>query len=286
MSYVWPDHLQKLRAYLDAQGVDTSALKTERQAGYFAQKLLNTRFHFPKDRSASMFKIMQGLQNAIPAVPVKAESMPVSQQARSKKPEKRDLFGVVPKPHHVFDHDSVSKGLVIFCDGACEPNPGYGGWGFVVYLDGKEIHADCGGAENVTNNIMEMTAALKALQWFAGRGVVEPVRLLCDSQYTVKGCNEWRHKWARLGWKRKGANASPEKQELKNVELWMELHSALTLVPITLEWVKGHIGTIGNERADELATIGRQQVVKFVEENRPDLIAQQLRYEIEREPAE
>ncbi|MBZ3693233.1 ribonuclease HI [Phyllobacterium sp. R2-JL] len=179
--------------------------------------------------------------------------------------------------------DSVSKGLVIFCDGACEPNPGLGGWGFAVYRDGVEVDAGYGGAHAVTNNIMEMTAALMALRWFESEGVTEPVRLLCDSQYVVKGCNEWRHNWKKKGWKRKGENAAPEKQALKNVDLWMELDVALTVVPITLEWVKGHIGTIGNERADELAEMGRAALKPRTS---TDLIEEQLRHSIEKGPAE
>lgn len=150
---------------------------------------------------------------------------------------------------------TVPQGLVIYCDGACEPNPGIGGWGFVVYGDGVEIHTECGGADPATNNTMEITGALMALRWFAERGIVEPVRLFCDSQYVVKGCNEWRQGWKKKGWRRGVA------KELANAGLWRELDEALTLVPITLEWCKGHAGIIGNERADELSQEGRSAVV-------------------------
>jgi len=162
---------------------------------------------------------------------------------------------------------TVPTGLVIYCDGACEPNPGIGGWGFVVYRDGVEIHADCGGANPTTNNIMEMTGALMALRWLADRtyGEVygagaepgaEP-RLFCDSQYVVNGCNDWRHNWKARGWKRKGKNP-----EIANLELWQQLDAALTLALIKLEWCKGHAGIIGNERADELSLIGRERASK------------------------
>lgn len=172
---------------------------------------------------------------------------------------------------------SVPAGLVIYCDGACEPNPGVGGWGFVVYRDGVEIHSDCGGSNPTTNNIMEMTGALMALRWFADRQVVEPVRLLCDSQYVVKGCNEWRAGWKRNGWNKRSLT-SPKRAdgEIKNLELWKELDEALALVPITLEWVKGHAGIIGNERADELSLMGRQAALASAQPTSMDLIRQQL----------
>ncbi len=168
---------------------------------------------------------------------------------------------------------AVPAGLVIYCDGACEPNPGAGGWAYVVYRDGVEIHAETGGESESTNNIMELTGALMALRWFAARGVVEPVRLLCDSQYVVKGCNEWRHGWKRKGWRR-----GPQ-SELANVELWQALDEALTLVPITLEWCRGHAGIVGNERADELSQIGRDEAL---ERALPpsDLVSEQLRYAV------
>lgn len=174
----------------------------------------------------------------------------------------------------------IPAGLVIYCDGACEPNPGLGGWGFAVYRDGREIHTEHGGASDTTNNIMEMTGALMALRWCAGevstsvdildQSKAWPVRLLCDSQYVVKGCNDWRHAWKAKGWKR-------GKQPLANADLWRELDEALRLVPITLEWVKGHAGYAGNERADELAGFGRQEVLLPLPS---DLIADQLRYSI------
>lgn len=144
-------------------------------------------------------------------------------------------------------------GLVIYADGACEPNPGAGGWGFVVYLDGKEVHAECGGKARTTNNEMEMTAALRALQWIAAEAYDRRPRLFCDSMYVVNGCNDWRHGWARKGWRR-GQNAP-----LANVDLWREIDGYLRARPLTLEWCKGHAGIPGNERADRLSNEGRRQ---------------------------
>ncbi len=167
---------------------------------------------------------------------------------------------------------AVPPGLIIYCDGACEPNPGAGGWGFVVYRDGVEIHADCGGSDPTTNNIMELTGALMALRWLATRAAdAGAARLFCDSMYVVNGCNDWRHGWKKKGWRR------GVEKELANADLWKELDEVLTLVPITLEWVKGHAGIIGNERADELSLMGREAGLAL----RPDpldIIREQLDY--------
>lgn len=117
-----------------------------------------------------------------------------------------------------------------------------------------------------------MTAALMALRWFAWRSVVEPVRLLCDSQYVVKGCNDWRQGWKKKGWRRGVV------KELANADLWRELDEALTLVPIKIEWVKGHVSTLGNERADELANIGREGILELKPDDAWYQIEDQLRY--------
>lgn len=166
---------------------------------------------------------------------------------------------------------SLPAGLVIYADGCCEPNPGPGGWGYVAYLDGKEIHNEMGGCTATTNNVMELTGALMALRWLAGRADRVGARLLCDSQYVVNGCNDWRHGWKKKGWRR-GEGA------LANADLWKELDAALTAMPLRLEWCKGHAGIIGNERADELSLIGRESVVEQALAS--DMVRQQLQYTI------
>jgi ribonuclease HI len=151
-------------------------------------------------------------------------------------------------PPKTVDPATYETGLHVFCDGACDPNPGRGGWGFVVYLDGQEIHTSSGGVEEATNNVMEMTGALRAVEWLAANYPRRKVNLHSDSLYVVKGCNEWRLRWRKNGWKR-------GEGELKNADLWRTLDEALTAYPITLQWVKGHSGVRGNERADELSML-------------------------------
>ena len=174
---------------------------------------------------------------------------------------------------------AVPAGLVIYADGCCDPNPGVGGWGFAVYRDGVEVHSASGGDLEATNQRMELTAALQAVLWLTANVDSEAanVRLISDSKYTVTGCNEWRHNWKRRGWRRKSAEAAEKNQVVANLDLWKELDAALTATPITLEWVKGHCGVIGNERADELSLIGRDAALEDQPPTVLDLIKQQLR---------
>lgn len=208
---------------------------------------------------------------------------------RSTARSGRKVAAITPKPKRgkasllksrrpaITSATGFDTGLVIFCDGACEPNPGVGGWGFVVYRDGVEIHAECGGADPATNNTMELTGALVALRWLLenDHDTIAAPRLLCDSQYVVNGCNDWRLSWKARGWKRKGKNP-----DIANLDLWKALDEALTLVPIKLEWVKGHAGTVGNERADELAEEGRQSVLALRPDDTWYQLEEQLRYEV------
>ena len=190
------------------------------------------------------------------------------------------------QPRRVFTESThagraVPAGLVIYADGACEPNPGLGGWGFAVYRDGVEIHSACGGDDPTTNNIMELTGVLMALRWAAGNAAGEEVRLFCDSRYVVNGCNDWRHGWKRNGWnKRKPNSPKRDEGEIKNLGLWQEIDAVLTARPLKLEWCRGHVGIVGNERADELSLIGREAVTGVSSDDGLDAIRQQLRYEV------
>jgi ribonuclease HI len=159
-----------------------------------------------------------------------------------------------------------AKGQHIFCDGACEPNPGAGGWGVVAYNDGNELDAIHGGNPVATNNQMELTGLLEAIEWAKAKLFGE-VTIWCDSQYCVDGVNEWLAGWKRNGWNRKKPN-SPNRAEgeIKNLELWQAIDEVLSDASksgdISVKWVKGHAGIAGNERADELAEIGRQEALE------------------------
>jgi len=137
----------------------------------------------------------------------------------------------------------------IYTDGACSGNPGPGGWGALLRagLQEKEL---CGGEASTTNNRMELTAVIRALEVLK-RPV--SVRVHTDSQYVQKGISEWIHNWKRRGWK------TADRQPVKNVDLWQELDALAAKHSIEWRWVKGHAGHVDNERADELARRGMQQ---------------------------
>ncbi len=138
------------------------------------------------------------------------------------------------------------KSVVIYTDGACSGNPGPGGWG--VRLEwGKKIKEMSGGADETTNNRMELTAAIKALEALKRPCTVD---LHTDSTYVRDGITKWIHGWKERGWK------TANKKPVKNQDLWQELDIALERHTVTWHWVKGHAGHEGNERADALANEG------------------------------
>ncbi len=134
----------------------------------------------------------------------------------------------------------------IYSDGACKGNPGAGGWGALLVTDGhrKEI---CGGEADTTNNRMEMTAVIRALESLKRPSTVE---VHTDSQYVQKGISEWMAGWKRRNWRT--ADGKP----VKNQDLWLQLDSLSQLHRIKWKWVKGHAGHPENERADALANQG------------------------------
>lgn len=136
--------------------------------------------------------------------------------------------------------------IYIYSDGACKGNPGAGGWGALLVTDGhrKEI---CGGEANTTNNRMEMTAVIRALESLKRPSTVE---VHTDSQYVQKGISEWMTGWKRRNWRT--ADGKP----VKNQDLWLQLDALSQLHRIEWKWVRGHNGHPENERADELANQG------------------------------
>jgi ribonuclease HI len=139
--------------------------------------------------------------------------------------------------------------VVIYTDGACSRNPGPGGWGVVLRWNGteKELH---GGEPQTTNNRMELTAAIQALE---ALNRPSQVRLHTDSTYLLDGITKWIAGWQRNGWR------TSAKKPVKNEDLWRRLVEAMNGHEVSWLWVKGHAGDEGNERADALARLGIEE---------------------------
>jgi ribonuclease HI len=140
------------------------------------------------------------------------------------------------------------KRIAIWSDGACSGNPGPGGWGALLTWNGhkKELK---GGAPDTTNNRMELTAAIEALEAVKRPATID---FYTDSQYLRGGVNGWIRGWKQNGWK------TSDRKPVKNVDLWQKLDALRERHDITWHWVRGHSGTDGNERADELAREGME----------------------------
>jgi ribonuclease HI len=137
----------------------------------------------------------------------------------------------------------------IYTDGSCLGNPGPGGWGAI--LRGGEDRELSGGEPETTNNRMEMTAAIAALE---ALDRPRSIRLHTDSKYVMDGIKHWMPNWKRNGWRT--ANRKP----VKNVDLWQRLDAAVGRHDVSWFWVKGHSGHPENERADALALAAAESV--------------------------
>jgi len=133
-----------------------------------------------------------------------------------------------------------------YTDGACRGNPGPGGWGVLLRFGDTE-KVLYGGEPETTNNRMELTAAIRALE-----ALKRPcrVRLTTDSEYVMKGLTEWLPNWKRRGWK------TAARKPVKNADLWRRLDAAAARHDVEWRWVRGHSGHPENERADALANRG------------------------------
>jgi ribonuclease HI len=151
--------------------------------------------------------------------------------------------------------DIAATGIVeIYTDGACKGNPGAGGWGALLTRGGKtrELH---GGEALTTNNRMELTAVIRALE------ALRPgsqVRLHTDSQYVQLGISGWINKWKKNGWR------TADKKPVKNEDLWRRLDELAAQHDVEWLWVRGHDGNAGNERADELANLGCVEAASII----------------------
>jgi ribonuclease HI len=139
--------------------------------------------------------------------------------------------------------DTYAGPVEIHTDGGCQPNPGVGGWAAVL-AHGEKIRELSGGAPETTNNRMEMTACIEALN-----ALKRPCKvfLYTDSEYVKRGITEWLPGWKKKNWRR-------GKDPVKNVDLWQALDAAVQRHAVDWRWVRGHNGNPMNERCDELAT--------------------------------
>lgn len=198
-----------------------------------------------RDLASALASAAQALEDAVPAKPI---ANPMAG---------RDLFAAnepaaQPQAQPAMDEAA----LCVYCDGAAKGNPGAGGWGFVVMdeLD-RVLYEEFGGARHVTNNQMELQAMVQTLRWLDGR----PAVVYTDSQYVQKGLTVWMKGWKRNNWMRgKGG----QKEPVKNAGLWKELDLLMARSQARIQWVRGHNGNAGNERADQLANIGAMEHMK------------------------
>ncbi|MFF7708487.1 ribonuclease HI [Pseudomonas sp. NPDC007930] len=144
----------------------------------------------------------------------------------------------------------MSDLIEIYTDGACKGNPGPGGWGALLVYKGVEKEL-WGGETSTTNNRMELTAAIRALEALKRECAVT---LVTDSEYVMKGIREWMPNWKKRNWH------TAAKQPVKNADLWKLLDEQVNRHQVTWQWVRGHNGHHGNERADALANRGVDEI--------------------------
>ena len=149
------------------------------------------------------------------------------------------------------DNETRATDVLIYADGGCRGNPGPGGWGVLMQCGDRQKEL-WGGEAATTNNRMELTAVIRALE-----ALKRPtaVHMHTDSQYVQKGISAWIHNWKRNGWR------TADKKPVKNAELWQRLDALAQAHEITWIWVKGHAGHPGNERADALANLGIDELL-------------------------
>lgn len=129
-----------------------------------------------------------------------------------------------------------------YCDGSCIGNPGPGGWGWIHLIDEKEVSHGSARSTMTTNNQMELSAIIDALEDFNMFPKGERAEFKSDSSYVILGINEWSDKWIKKGF-----------AKVKNPELWKRLLALVDKSRMTFTWVKGHAGEEHNERVDKLA---------------------------------
>ena len=138
------------------------------------------------------------------------------------------------------------KEIEVFTDGACRGNPGDGGWGVLLIIDGEETTL-FGGEQDTTNNRMELKAAIKALEFFDHN---VSLSITTDSNYVKDGITKWMTNWKKKNW------ITASRKPVKNKDLWEQLDTLNSFHNVTWQWVKAHAGHRENEIADMLANKG------------------------------
>ena len=137
---------------------------------------------------------------------------------------------------------------IVFTDGAAKGNPGPGGWGVIIVTPDGQVIELGGGSPHTTNNKMELSGAIAALEYLADRP--GPVAIYTDSTYVIQGITQWIWGWRKRGWQ------TSQGTEVLNRDLWERLSSLVAARPrgdVDWRWVRGHVGTPGNERADAIS---------------------------------
>jgi ribonuclease HI len=148
-------------------------------------------------------------------------------------------------------HVSDEQHVIIHTDGGCAPNPGPGGWGAILTFGEHEKELK-GGELHSTNNRMELTAAIAALEALKRPCLVD---LYTDSEYLRIGITTWINQWKRNGWR------TADRKPVKNIDLWQQLDALLALQRVRWHWVRSHAGHALNERADALVRAGREEAL-------------------------
>ena len=141
--------------------------------------------------------------------------------------------------------------IMVYCDGACAGNPGPGGWGVRIEWGDKSVQEFCGGEAQTTNNRMELTAAIEALERLPPQSTGDTAIIMhTDSRYVMDGLTQWLPRWKARRWR------TAAKTPVKNADLWQRLDALAASRKLAWQWVRGHAGHPGNERADALARQG------------------------------
>jgi len=174
--------------------------------------------------------------------------------AKAGKPKKTGVASEETEASAANAPENSAEPIVVYTDGACSGNPGRGGWGAVIIVDGKE-HPMSGGEKLTTNNRMELMAAIEALEAIVDdrHWRTRKVCVVSDSQYVKNGIQTWIKNWKKNGWR------TSTKEPVKNKDLWLELDEAVSKLEIEWRWVKGHAGNKYNEMCDRLAVEAGQK---------------------------